>query len=366
MSLLTTRIDLDAIAHNVAYLKDKVGPGTRLMCVVKADAYGHGIEKVAPVMEAAGADAFGVATTAEAVRLRQVGVNRPIAAWIWDPSDDLSETLAHGITVGVPSLEHARALIGQENPASVIIGVETGMHRSGIQRADWPEAFELLRDCPFLEVTGLMSHFACADTPDHPHNDYQEQQFRDALEQARSMGLECPVNHLANSPATLTRPSAYFEQVRVGLACYGLEPIAGMEHDLRPAMTWAATVINVKPIDPGEATCYGLTWSASQPGYLATVPAGYADGLPRNFQDKLEVGINGHLYPQVGRVCMDQVVVDLGPNPHGVAIGDEAVLFGTGGRSATDLANAAGTINYEVVCRPTGRTQRVYLPRQEA
>ena len=144
------------------------------------------------------------------------------------------------------------------------------------------------------------------------------------------------------------------------MALYGLEPVAGREHGLIPAMTWESSVVAVKPISKGESTSYGLTWTAESDRYLATVAVGYADGLPRDVQGALQVGLGGELYPQVGRVCMDQIIVDLGANPRGVAAGDTAVVFGRGGMSATELADAAGTINYEIVCRPTGRTTRTY------
>lgn len=366
VGMLKTTIDLSAIAHNVRLIKEKVGPEVKLMCVVKADAYGHGAAKVVPVMARAGADCFGVATLREAVELRRAGVDAPIVAWIWQTDEILEEALACGIEVAVNSLEQAHQLVKSETPAEIYVKVETGMHRSGVDEEDWAETFKVLRDAPHIKVLGLMSHFACADEPDNPHNDAQEEAFRAALRLAREIGLECPVNHLANSPAVLTRPSSYFEQVRVGAACYGLEPIEGREHGLRPAMTWSGQIFNVKPIKPGEGTCYGLTWKADKPGFLATVDCGYADGLPRGYQGDLHVGIGGHLYPQVGRICMDQIVVDLGENPHGVDTGQEAVIFGNGGVSATDLAAAAGTINYEVVCLPDGRTEREYIGEDDA
>lgn len=357
--MLRTTVDLEAIAHNVAYMKDVVAP-SRLMCVVKADAYGHGMERVAPVMDTAGADAFGVATLGEAVALRDVIPTTPIAGWLWDPKEDLTPALDAGIQIGIPSLEHARALIATGRQAEVFVMVETGMHRSGVDKQQWEETFALLRDAPTLTVLGLMSHFACADEPAHPHNDHQEAEFREALTCARGVGLECPVNHMSNSPAALTRPSARFDQVRVGVALYGLEPVAGRDHGLRPAMTWESSVVAVKLISQGESTSYGLTWTADSDRQLATVAVGYADGLPRAFQGALKVGLGGELYPQVGRVCMDQIVVDLGANERGVKAGDHAVIFGEGGMSATELAEATGTINYEIVCRPTGRTERFY------
>src|SRR5699024_4521139 len=237
---------------------------------------------------------------------------------------------------------------------------ETGMHRNGVDRAQWDEVFALLRDAEHIEVTGLMSHLACADEPDNPHTDVQAAEFNQAVARARELGLECPINHLANSPATLTRTCWRFLQVALALAGYGLDPVAALEHGLEPAMSWAANTINIKPIKKGESSCYGLTWTAPADGYLAVVPVGYADGLPRSIQGSLEVTISGKSYPHVGRVYMDQIVVDLGENPFGVSPDDEVIIFGEGGQSATQLADVAGTINYEFVCRPTGRTKRTY------
>lgn len=358
MPLLEAVIDLTAIDHNVRVMKDKVAPA-QLMCIVKANAYNHGMEQVVPTMEDAGADAFGVATLSEAIALRRTGTTKPIAMWIWSPEEELADAVAHRIDVAIPSLEHARVLVDSQLPLRVYVKVETGMHRSGVDERDWEETFALLRDAPQLEVLGLMSHFACADEPANPYNDVQEEEFRRALAVARGMGLECPLNHLANSPASLTRPSALFEQARVGLALYGLEPVPGLDHGLRPAMSWQATVVNVKPYVAGDSASYSLMWTGEKPGYLATVSVGYADGLPRAWQDKLQVGIGGKLYPQVGRVCMDQIVVDLGSEPQ-AQIGDTATIFGPAGMGADALADAVGTINYEVICRPAGRTQRVY------
>lgn len=330
------------------------------MCVVKADAYGHGVEKVAPVMLKAGADVLGCATVDEAVALRKLGIDAELVAWMWEPDQDLSDALSSNIVIGVPSLAHAQVLVDIEVPVKVVIKVETGMHRNGVDPAQWDEVFTVLRDAAHIEVTGLMSHLACADEPDNPHTDIQAAEFQQAVDRARELGLECPINHLANSPATLTRKDLHFDQVRVGLACYGLEPVAGLDHGLEPAMTWAANIINVKPIKKGESSCYGLTWTAPADGYLAVVPVGYADGLPRSIQGSLEVTISGKSYPHVGRVSMDQIVVDLGENPFGVSPDDEVIIFGEGGQSATQLADAAGTINYEIVCRPIGRTKRTY------
>lgn len=359
MDLLTARIDLSAIADNTRLLKQMVGT-SRLMAVVKADGYGHGATRVAPVMAEHGADAFGVATLAEAAALRDAGIAEPILAWIWSPDQDFAAALAADVELGVPSLTHARALVDAAVPGKVCVKIDTGLHRSGVDEADLDEVLTLLRDAGHLEVTGLFSHLSCADAPENPETDRQAERFRRALARARELGLEVPLNHLCNSPAALTRPDLHFDQVRVGVALYGQEPVPGLDHGLRPAMTWSSRVMVVKPVEPGEGTSYGLTWRADKPGRLAVIACGYADGLPRSMQGHLEVGIGGRRYPQVGRVCMDQFVVDLGENPAGISAGDEVVIFGAGGMSATELAEATDTINYEIICLPGGRTTRSY------
>ncbi|WPF67236.1 MULTISPECIES: alanine racemase [unclassified Corynebacterium] len=370
MDLLTARIDLGAIAHNTREMARRVAPA-RLMAVVKADGYNHGAVEVARTALRHGARELGVATLDEALHLREQGIVAPITAWLWSPEQDIAEPLRQGVRLAVTSPVHARALIHVAQalprrgaampPCEVTVKVETGMHRSGVDPRDWAEVFDLLAACPAVRVTGLMSHLSCADEPDNPATDAQAAQFGRAIACARERGLEVPVNHLCNSPGALTRPDLHHEMVRVGVALYGLEPVPGREHGLMPAMTWQASVLLVKPVRAGEATSYGLTWSAPSDGFLAVIPAGYADGLPRAAQGHLEVTIRGHRYPQVGRVCMDQCLVWLGENPRGIAPGDEAILFGQGGMSATELAQRSGTINYEVVCAPRRRTRRQYV-----
>ena len=349
MDLLTARIDLDAIAHNTRLLAARAGQ-SRLMCVVKADAYNHGVARVVPVMDAAGAQAFGVATLPEATVVRPL-TDKPVVAWMWVPG----ETIPPGVELGVPTLEHLRWLIDAHVDAPLHIKVDTGMHRSGIRPEQWEAAFAAAARAG-LRVRGLMSHLAVADTPTDTYTDRQAQAFRDAIATARTHGLKVPVNHLANSPALLSRRELAFEQVRAGVALYGLEPINGAQHDLRPAMSWVARIMAVKPIAAGEAVSYGLTWRAPADGFTAVVPAGYADGVSRDWQGHIEVTIAGRRYPQVGRVCMDQFIIWLGTNDAGVAVGDEAVIFGSDGISATELADRVGTINYEIVCSPKGRT----------
>ncbi|WP_092152262.1 alanine racemase [Corynebacterium mycetoides] len=358
MDLLTARVDVDAITHNTGVLKRLAGEA-RLMCVVKADAYNHGVRRVVPAMERGGADAFGVATLGEAALVREL-TSKPVLAWLWVPGQDIPA----GVELGVPTLEHLRWLIDAHVTAPLHIKVDTGMHRSGLVESDWEEAFALAARAG-LNVVGVMSHLAVADEVGNPYTDLQAAAFERAVRLARAHGLRADVNHLANTPALLTRPELKFDQVRAGLGLYGLEPIAGSDNDLRPALTWVARVVAVKPLSAGEAVSYGLTWSAPANGWFAVVAAGYADGVSRAWQGTFEVTIGGVRYPQVGRVCMDQFIVWLGESEpdaaSGVAVGDEAVIFGAGGVSATELADKVGTINYEIICAPRGRTVRSYV-----
>lgn len=340
------------------------------MAVVKADGYNHGALAVARTALEHGADALGVATLAEALELREAGIDAPLLAWLWSSRDEATvrAALEKKVALGLPSLEHARAVIAAAAtvagpPARVYLKVETGMHRSGVDPEHWAEAFDLLRGAPNIDVLGLFSHLSCADDPENPATQAQAEEFERAIAMGREHGLELPINHLCNSPGTLTRPDLHHDMVRVGVALYGGEPLPGREHGLRPAMSWLSTVALIKPVAPGEATSYGLTWAAPRRGWLAVVPVGYADGLPRAAQGALQVAIGGRRYPQVGRVCMDQIIVDLGENPEAVAPGDEVCLFGSapGAMSVTELAEAMGTINYEVMCRPTGRTVRTHV-----
>lgn len=369
MNLLETRIDLGAIAANTRIVKNLIGD-TQLMCVVKADAYNHGVERVAPVMADNGADQFGVATIAEALQLRAVlastGHEQPILCWIWGVDQDLHEALDNDIELAVASVAHAKAVVAaleqraEHRTTPVTVKIDTGLHRSGVDESQWREVFEILSASDAATVSAIFSHLACADDLESPYTDEQAVAFNRGLDVAREYFPDV-IGHLANSPATLTRKDLRHDMVRPGVCLYGLEPIPGMNHGLQPAMSFVGEVTVVKPVKAGEGTSYGLTWKADKDGFVAVVPAGYADGVPRAAQDHIEVTIDGKRYPQVGRVCMDQIVIDLGDNADGVAQGDEAIIFGAGGMSATELAESMGTINYEIVCRPCGRTVRTYV-----
>ena len=366
-------IDLDAVEHNSRVLVRAAG-GARVMAVVKADAYGHGAVPVSLAALRGGAHALGVTTIAEALELRSAGIDAEILAWLYTATDDVRAALEADVDLAVPSPAHLDAVLEAARRtgrrARVTPKLDTGLARSGIALEDWPAVLDRLVSATaggLVEVTGLMGHFANADAPGDPVIDHQVALLHECVARARARGLECPVNHHANSAATLTRPEDGFEMVRPGIALYGLNPVDGLEVDLIPAMTFTAEILMVRHLRAGQGVSYGHTWHAPRDTTVALVSAGYADGVWRLLSGRLEVSIGGRRYPGVGRVCMDQFVVDLGPDPgQAVRVGDTAVLFGTGadgGPTAAEWAQTLGTIHYEVVTAVRGRTERHHVMR---
>lgn len=363
-------VDLDAIAHNVRVLAEHAG-GAGVMAVVKADGYGHGASQVARAALAAGAAELGVATVDEALTLRAAGIAAPVLAWLHGPDTDFAPALAADVQIAVSSVRQLGELldaVGRTGrTATVTIKADTGMNRNGIGAAGYPELLSALRRAAAddaIRVRGLMSHLACSDEVDSPVNDIQAQRFSDMLALAREQGLNFEVAHLANSAGAMTRPDLAFDMIRPGIAVYGLSPIPERgDMGLIPAMTLKSIVVLVRPIKAGAAVSYGQTWTAQADTTLALVPMGYADGVFRPLSGRFEVVINGRRRRAVGRVCMDQFVVDLGPGPVDVAEGDEVILFGPGAGGeplAQDWADVLGTIHYEVVNSPRGRVARTY------
>lgn len=370
-ALCRAEIDLDAIEHNARVLVHSAA-GARVMAVVKADAYGHGAVPVSRAALRGGADALGVTTIEEALLLRSAGIDAEILAWLFSAGDDVRAALEADVDLAIPSPGHLDAVLDAARitmtRARVTPKIDTGLARSGITLDEWPGLLDRLvtaSEDGLVEVTGLMAHFAHADEPGNPVIDEQVRRLHECVAQARDRGLECPVNHHANSAGTLTRPDDGFEMVRPGIALYGLNPVEGLEVDLIPAMTFSAEVLMVKRIAAGQGVSYGHTWYAPRETTVALVAAGYADGVWRLLSGRLDVSIHGHRYPNVGRVCMDQFVVDLGPEPdEEIRAGDTAELFGNGadgGPTAAEWAQTIGTIHYEVVTAVRGRAARHHV-----
>ncbi|WP_155848650.1 alanine racemase [Arthrobacter sp. 35W] len=365
-------VDLAAIRHNVRHLVETAAPA-KVMAVVKADAYGHGAAQVARAALSAGASWLGVAHISEALALREAGIEAPILAWLHTPSSDFSAALAAGVDLGVSGWELdyiVAAARAQERPARVHLKIDTGLGRNGSTAAAW-DAFVgdaiSQQDEGLLRVVGLFTHLAVADEPARRETDEQLDRFREAVALAEDAGADLEVRHAANTPATLSRPDAHFDLVRVGLGLYGLSPFedqTSADLGLRPAMTLRTRVAACKEVPAGQGVSYGLNYITAAPTTLALVPLGYADGVPRVATGG-PVLIDGTTYPVVGRIAMDQMVVDLGPGiAAGSLLGAEAVLFGdpaAGAPAVESWAAAAGTINYEVVTRISPRVPRVYI-----
>ena len=359
-------VELPLIRHNVGVLRSHTG--VAMMTVVKADGYGHGMVPVARAAREAGAEWLGVATIDEALALRAAGDTGRVLSWLGVPGEDYAAAVAADVDVTAYSVaelaEVAAGAAAAGHPARLQLKVDTGLSRGGAPLATWDDVVAEARageQRGDWAVTGIWSHFACSDEPDHPANDAQEAAFRHALEVAERAGLRPEVRHLANSAAAILRPSSRFDLVRCGIASYGLDPAPGRTPDLGllPAMTAHTRLAMVKRVDAGAGVSYGHTWHAEHPTTLAVVPVGYGDGVPRHAGNRAEVLVGDRRRPVRGRICMDQFVVDLGTDE--AAAGDPVTLFGTGQRgepTAQDWAEACGTISYEIVTRIGGRFER--------
>ena len=354
-------IDLTAIAANVKKLK--ATSGTELMAVVKADAYGHGLVPVANAALDAGASWLGVALVEEAHSLRAAGVTAPLLAWLVPPGSNYAAAIDDNIDLAVPSLDIFREIVATGKRARIHIEVDTGMTRGGFLE-EWSEF--LKSDFSKVEVVGVFSHFARADEVSEKQNQDQLANFNNAIANLAAVGVTPKVKHLANSAATLTNQSAAFDLVRTGIAMYGLTPDLenlGTSNSLGllAAMQVRAKLHLVKKVPANSPVGYGATESTSRDTVLGLVAMGYADGIPR-VAKAAGVFFAGKRCPIIGRVSMDQFVVDLGPETTAKA-GDYVVIFNNGAAgefTAEDWGVASGSINYEMTTRIGPRVPRIY------
>jgi alanine racemase len=363
-------VDLDAIAHNVRLLRELAG-SAQVMAVVKADGYGHGATPVARAALAAGAAELGVATVDEALALRRDGIASPLLAWLHAPGTDFGPALEADVEVAVSSVRQLEDLLDAVErtgrTATVTVKADTGLNRNGVSAGEYPDVLAVLRRAQAdakVRPRGIMSHLVHGDDPENPFNDLQSQRLTDMIAEARNQGVAFELAHLSNSPAAMTRPDLAYDMVRPGIAVYGQTPIPDRgDMGLRPAMTLKCPVALVRSVRAGDGVSYGHTWIAERDTNLALLPIGYADGVFRTLSGRIDVLINGRLRRSVGRICMDQFVVDLGPGQPDVDEGDDAILFGPGAQgepTAQDWAELLDTINYEVVTSPRGRVSRTY------
>lgn len=366
------QIDLTAIRDNVAALKERAG-SAEVMAVVKADGYGHGLVPSARAALRGGAAWLGVAQLTEAVELRKAGIDAPLLSWLHVPGQDFSDAVRLGIDLSVSTQWALEAIAttarGAGTTARVHLKVDTGLGRNGAWGDDLAALIAsaaALEAEGVLSVVGAFSHFAYADAPQHPTVRAQQERFEEMVGQIEAAGIQLEVRHLANSAATLTNPSAHYDLVRPGLAVYGLSPVPDLgspaDFGLREAMRLTARLSSVKDCPAGQGISYGHQYTTTEDTKLGLVPMGYGDGIPRHASSVGPAQVSGQRLQIAGRVCMDQFVLDLGPDFDGAA-GEEVVLFGReadGEPTAQDWAAATGTINYEIVTRLGARVPRIY------
>ena len=350
-------IDLAALEHNFARVK-QLAPDSKVLAVLKANAYGHGMLSVAQALKQA--DALGVARLDEALALRAGGIARPIVLLEgFFHQDELAQIVASNLQLVIHHRDQAEALLAAQldAPVRVWLKVDTGMHRLGIYPHEFNELYQRLSQSSNVQrPLRLMSHFASSDELDKPATANQLALFS-------KITKDCEGEHsLANSAAVLNWPQSHADWIRPGLILYGVSPMAeatGCEHGLNPVMTLSSSVIAVRNVNAGEAVGYGGSWIAAHNSRLAVVAMGYGDGYPRGAGNNADVLINGRRLPIVGRVSMDMITVDIGNEP--VAVGDKVILWGAD-LAVEELARRVDTIPYELLCNITSRVQFCYTP----
>ncbi|RQD73372.1 MAG: alanine racemase [Candidatus Syntrophonatronum acetioxidans] len=365
-------INLDNLIFNLKEFRRRVGPKVKIMAVVKADGYGHGAVEVAQAAADSGCDYLGVGFLDEGIELRKAGINTPILILGYTPPEQAGQLLHYKLvpTVFSPDLAQILAREAQKRgeKARVHVKVDTGMGRLGI--FTWQEGIDFVRELsswPSLEVEGFYTHFAAADERDKTFTLEQLSRFKRVIEMLSREGIEIPLKHAANSAASIDLSPTHLDMIRLGISLYGLYPSAEVEKErvnLKPVMCLKARIIHLKKVPPGTSISYGRTYITREETWIASLPLGYGDGYSRLITGKGQVLIRGHRYPIVGRICMDQMMVDLGKDPPPVEVGEEVVIMGEQGSGAVpaeEIAGWLGTINYEVTCAVSKRIPRVYL-----
>jgi alanine racemase len=359
-------VDLDVLAANYRAIAAHVAPA-RVMPILKANAYGHGLVEVARKLETVDPPCFGVAYLEEALRLRQHGVRRPILVLGGIVGAQIPRFLAHDLTLTASSIDKLRAIdeqaAGLDRRATVHLKIDTGMERIGVH---WYSAEALLEEslkCRHVQVEGIFTHFANADGGDLAHARLQLERFEEVLRFYERRSLPAPWRHAANSGAILQLPESYLDLVRPGVLLYGASPSAevALRIPVKQALRWVTRVVYFKVVKPGNPVSYGSMWAPRELARVVTLASGYGDGYMRAMTGKAEVILHGKRYPVVGRICMDQMMVSIGwDSAHN---GDEAVLLGTSGAATItieELAAWAGTIPHEVLTSINTRVPRVY------
>ncbi len=369
-------INLDAIKNNIQQIKKITSPKTKIMAIVKADAYGHGFFEVASTLATSGADAFGVATTDEAIQLRNAGITNPILILGVIFHDDLQKIIQNDIMPVVFGYRFAKSIsdtaVALNKVAKIHIKLDTGMSRIGYVCSGSDSEARILDSImdiaalPNIQIDGIFSHFAKADEADREFTKLQYERFMHIIDELQKRGLYIPTKHLCNSAGIISYPEYHLDMVRCGIITYGLAPSNEVDITrlgLKPAMQLKSVVTNLKRMKVDTPVSYGGNYIAKPGTRIATVGIGYADGYSRVLSGKSQILINGKKVNTVGNICMDQLMADVTDIPD-INIGDEVILFGTDGNNMITVESVAqlmGTINYETICVIGKRVPRVYI-----
>lgn len=363
-------IDLSAIAFNMAQVRWIVGPEVKICPAVKADGYGHGAIEVSRTVLEAGADMLGVATLEEALELRQAGIHAPILIFQCTTSEQIPLIVEHDITPMVCDCGFAEKLsrqaLQQGKKVKVHMKVDTGMGRVGVHCGSAVDFAVTISEMPGIELEGFFTHFASADEEDMAFTYEQIAQFDQVTNAIRQAGVHIPIRHAANSAAVLNVPESYYDMVRPGIMLYGLydSHFVSRIPELRQALTLKTGIVFLKELPAGSTVSYGRTYTTSRKSLVATLPIGYADGYNRRLSNQAHAVVRGVRVPVIGRVCMDQTIIDVTDVP-GIALGDEVLLYGgsasDGEIAMEEIESILGTISYEIVCSISKRVPRIYL-----
>jgi len=369
MRLTRAEIDLRALRYNLEGVRAQVGPDVRIMGIVKANAYGHGIVEVSSALVRFGIDYLGVGFVEEGIALRNAGISCPVLVLGGVLGKQISRFLEHRLDITVSSLEIARQIsaevtrAGGASPAEVHLKIDTGMERIGVHSDNAARFIDEVARLGGIRIKGLYSHLATADERDKSFAFEQLRRFDAVVSAAARAGHRIPYIHIANSGAVLDMPQSYYNMVRPGIMLYGLYPSGecGRGVPLRPVLSLRSNVVFIKEVPPGTAVSYGRRHVTGRLTKIATIPVGYGDGYPRRLSNAGEVIIRGKKYPIVGTICMDQLMVDLGPEAP-IHVGDDVTLLGREGGTeipAWEISAAAETIPYEILTGIAARVPRI-------
>lgn len=362
------KVNLLRLRQNLENIRAHVKPA-KVMALLKANAYGHGVDNVAPYI-APYADYVGVALVEEGIHLREIGIERPILIMGGTLPEQLPLFIENKLTLAASSLEllDAAEVVARnaKGKLKVHLKIDTGMERTGVHDYEAGPFLEKSLTCSHLEVEGIYSHFANSESPDLAHAKLQLERFQEVLYFYEKRNIpRPPIRHMANSGAILQLPESHFDMVRPGVMFYGVYPGREVKHtvEIKSALTWCSRVVYSKVTLPGRPVSYGSLWQSESPARIVTIPCGYADGYFRRMTNQAQVIVNGKKYPQVGRICMDQFMVNVGGDE--ARVGDEVTLLGEAASgekiTAEDFAEWAGTNEYEVMTNISARVPRVYL-----